>query len=124
MGRLKEMEAFVSVVEQGGFTNAARKLGMSKSAISKHVSSLEVRLNAQLLNRTTRRVSPTELGLSYCDRAVAILKDARAADDMVTAMQSSAKGTLRVSAPVDMGNRKLSRVIAHSCESTRMHPST
>ena len=59
MDRLTEMEAFATVVDQGGFTDAAKKMGISKSAVSKHVSSLEARLGARLLNRTTRRVSPT-----------------------------------------------------------------
>ncbi len=112
MDRLSEMEAFVSVVEQGGFTNAASKLGISKSAISKHVSGLETRLGVRLLNRTTRRVSPTELGLSYYDRAIAILADARAADEMITAMQDTPKGALRISAPVDLGNNQLSRAVS------------
>ena len=56
MDRLTEMEAFATVVDQGGFTDAAKKMGISKSAVSKHVSSLEARLGARLLNRTTRRV--------------------------------------------------------------------
>ena len=111
LDRLSEMEAFVSVVEQGGFTNAASKLGLSKSAISKHISSLEFRLGVRLLNRTTRRVSPTELGLSYYDRAIAIIADARAADEMITAMQATPKGALRVSAPVDLGNNQLSHAV-------------
>lgn len=111
LDRLSEMEAFVSVVEQGGFTNAASKLRISKSAISKHVSGLETRLGVRLLNRTTRRVSPTELGLSYYDRAIAILADARAADEMITAMQSTPKGALRISAPVDLGNNQLSTAV-------------
>lgn len=54
MDRLTEMEAFATVVDQGGFTDAARKMGISKSAVSKHISSLETRLGARLLNRTTR----------------------------------------------------------------------
>lgn len=112
MDRLSEMEAFVSVVEQGGFTNAASKLGISKSAISKHISGLEARLGARLLNRTTRRVSPTELGLSYYDKAIAILADAQAADDMITAMQSTPKGVLRISAPVDLSNNLLSQAVS------------
>ncbi|HSF93024.1 MAG TPA: LysR family transcriptional regulator, partial [Paracoccaceae bacterium] len=76
MDRLREMEAFVAVVNQGGFTDAAEKLGLSKSAISKHVSSLEERLGARLLNRTTRRVSPTEIGFNYFDRALKVLAEA------------------------------------------------
>lgn len=82
MDRLTEMEAFAMVVNQGGFTNAARKMGISKSAVSKHISSLESRLGARLLNRTTRRVSPTEIGLAYYDRACRVLNDAGDADAM------------------------------------------
>lgn len=65
MDRLTEMEAFATVVDQGGFTDAARKMGVSKSSVSKHVASLETRLGTRLLNRTTRRVNPTEMGLIY-----------------------------------------------------------
>ena len=64
MDRLTEMEAFIAVVDQGGFTDAARKLGLSKSAVSKYVSALEARLGTRLLDRTTRRVAPTEVGLA------------------------------------------------------------
>ena len=80
MDRLTEMEAFATVVDQGGFTDAAKKMGISKSAVSKHVSALEARLGARLLNRTTRRVSPTEIGLAYYDRARRVLNDAGEAD--------------------------------------------
>lgn len=103
MDRLSEMEAFATVVDQGGFTDAARKLGISKSAVSKHVSALEARLGARLLNRTTRRVSPTEIGLAYYDRARRVLNDAGEADAMVSSMQSAPSGLLRVSAAADFG---------------------
>jgi len=83
-----------------------------KSAISNHVSGLEARLGVRLLNRTTRHVSATELGLTYYDRAIAILADARAADEMITAMQDTPKGALRISAPVDFGNNQLSRAVS------------
>ena len=101
--RLSEMEAFVAVVEQGGFTDAARRLGCSKSAVSKHVSGLEGRLGGRLLHRTTRRVSPTEIGLAYYERARQVLMDAGEADALVTAMRSAPSGTLRVSASGDFG---------------------
>ena len=100
MDRLSEMEAFVNVVDHGGFTGAANRLGVSKSAISKNVAALENRLGARLLNRTTRRVSPTEIGLNYYDRAKKVLGDASAADEMVTAMQSTPRGELKISMPV------------------------
>lgn len=111
MDRLTEMEAFATVVDQGGFTDAARKLGISKSAVSKHVSSLEARLGARLLNRTTRRVSPTEIGLAYYDRARRVLNDAGEADALVTAMQAAPSGQLRISVATDFGANHLSPVL-------------
>lgn len=112
MDRLAEMEAFVSVVDNGGFTEAARKMGVSKSAISKNVSALETRLAVRLLNRTTRRVSPTEVGLAYYDRARGVLSDANDADSMVTSMQQSPRGSLRISVPVTFGTGQISSVVA------------
>jgi DNA-binding transcriptional LysR family regulator len=112
MDRLAEMEAFVQVIDQGGFTDAAKKLGVSKSAVSKHVAALEARLAVRLLNRTTRRVGPTELGLAYYDRARIVLASALEADRMVTAMQSTPTGSLRVSAPVSFGVGQLSPAVA------------
>ncbi len=112
MDRLTEMEAFVQVVDHGGFTEAARKLGMSKSAVSKHVSALEARLAVRLLNRTTRRVSPTEVGLAYYDRARSVLEEASEADQMVTAMQSTPKGALKVSAPISFGVSHIAPAVA------------
>ena len=111
MDRLTEMEAFATVVDQGGFTDAAKKMGISKSAVSKHVSSLKTRLGARLLNRTTRRVSPTEIGLAYYDRARRVLNDAGEADALVTAMQSAPSGMLRVSVATDFGVNHLSPIL-------------
>lgn len=112
MDRLTEMEAFTRVVELGGFTGAAKKLGLSKSAISKHVAALESRLGARLLNRTTRRVSPTEIGLAYFDKAQAVLGAAREADAMATAMQGAPTGELKISAPLSFGLRHIAPALA------------
>jgi DNA-binding transcriptional LysR family regulator len=112
MDRLTEMEAFATVVDQGGFTDAAKKMGISKSAVSKHVSSLEARLGARLLNRTTRRVSPTEIGLAYYDRARRVLNDAGEADALVSSMQSEPSGLLRISVATDFGVGHLSPILA------------
>lgn len=111
MDRLTEMEAFATVVDQGGFTDAARKMGISKSAVSKHVSSLESRLGARLLNRTTRRVSPTEIGLAYYDRARRVLNDAGEADALVSSMQSAPSGLLRISVATDFGVNHMSPIL-------------
>ena len=108
MDRLTEMEAFTRVVELGGFTDAARKAGLSKSAVSKHVASLESRLGARLLNRTTRRVNPTEIGLAYYDKAIEVLSAAADADEMATTMQGAPTGELKISAPLTFGLRFVS----------------
>ena len=111
MDRLTEMEAFATVVDQGGFTDAARRLRMSKSAVSKHVSALETRLGARLLNRTTRRVCPTDIGLAYYDRALRVVNDAGEADALVSAMQTDPSGLLRVSVATDFGVTQISPVL-------------
>ncbi|MGB0504686.1 MAG: LysR family transcriptional regulator [Pikeienuella sp.] len=111
MDRLTEMSAFVQVVELGGFTEAARKLNLSKSAVSKHVASLETRLGARLLNRTTRRVNPTEIGLAYLDKAREVLLAASEADAMATAMQGAPTGELRISTPLSFGLQYISPLV-------------
>ncbi|MEO0361503.1 MAG: LysR family transcriptional regulator, partial [Pseudomonadota bacterium] len=112
MDRLAEMEAFTRVVELGGFTEAAKKLGVSKSAVSKHVAALETRLGARLLNRTTRRVSPTEIGLVYFEKAQTVLSAALEADAAATAMQDAPTGELKISAPLSFGVRHVAPALA------------
>ena len=111
MDRLTEMKAFITVVDQGGFTDAARRMGVSKSAVSKSVSALEERLGVRLLDRTTRRVNPTEIGLAYYDRARRVVSDAGEADALVSAMQSDPSGLLRISAATDFGVTHLSPIL-------------
>lgn len=112
MDRLTEMEVFVNVVEAAGFTEAGRRLSLSKSAISKHVAALEARLGARLLNRTTRRVSPTEIGHAYFDKAKLALAAAADADAQATAMQGAPVGELRISAPISFGLRYVAPALA------------
>ncbi|MFT7596854.1 MAG: DNA-binding transcriptional LysR family regulator [Paracoccaceae bacterium] len=112
MSRLTEMKAFATVVKEGGFADAARRMGISKPAVSKHISSLETRLGARLLSRTTRRVSPTEIGLAYYDRAGRILNDAGEADALVTALHATPAGALQVGAPYDFGSHQISPLLA------------
>ena len=69
------MTTFVEVARSGSFSAAARKLGLSTTAVSRHVAELEQELGVTLLRRTTRNVSPTETGASYLPRAAAILDE-------------------------------------------------
>jgi DNA-binding transcriptional LysR family regulator len=96
MDRLTSLEVFSQVVECGGFSAAGRKLNMSTTMVSNHVQSLEDRLGARLLNRTTRKVSLTEVGRAYYNRAVQILADLAQADGIAGALQSTPRGTLRI----------------------------
>ena len=96
MDRLTSLTAFVRVVDSGGFSAAGRRLNMSTTMVSNHIQSLEDRLGARLLHRTTRKVSLTEVGKIYYDRCIQILSDIEQADDLVGAQQSTPRGTLRV----------------------------
>jgi DNA-binding transcriptional LysR family regulator len=96
MDRLTSLTAFVRVVDSGGFSAAGRKLNMSTTMVSNHVQALEDRLGARLLNRTTRKVSLTEVGRAYYDRCIHILADLEQADDIAGALQSTPRGTLRI----------------------------
>ena len=96
MDRLTSLTAFVRVVDSGGFSAAGRRLDMSTTMVSNHIQALEDRLGARLLNRTTRKVSLTEIGRLYYDRCIQILSDIEQADDIVGAAQSTPRGTLRI----------------------------
>lgn len=96
MDRLTSLTAFVRVADSGGFSAAGRRLNMSTTMVSNHVQALEERLGARLLNRTTRKVSLTEVGKAYYDRAIQILADLEQADDIAGALQSTPRGTLRI----------------------------
>ena len=112
MDKLTSLRAFVKVVETASFSEAGRRLRMSRSAISKHVAELEQELGVQLLSRTTRRVTPTENGQSYYERAVTILADLDAADRAVSELQVKPRGLLRINAPMSFGTMQLGPAIA------------
>src|SRR6201992_1975934 len=96
MDRLTSLTAFVRVVDNGGFSAAARKLNMSTTMVSNHVQALEERLGVRLLNRTTRKGNLTEIRKAYYRRCTQILADLEQADDVASALQSTPRGTLRI----------------------------
>ncbi len=103
MDPLDGIAAFARVVDSGSFSAAARRLNISKSAISAHVQRLEERLGIRLLNRTTRRLSLTEAGAAYYRHCARILVEAEAAEQAASALQREPRGTLRISAPDSFG---------------------
>ena len=92
MDRMTSMTAFVKVVDVGGFAAAARKLDMSPSMVTTHVRALEERLGVRLLNRSTRRISLTEVGQAYYERCLQILADIDDAENVAQALQSTPRG--------------------------------
>ncbi|SEM53493.1 DNA-binding transcriptional regulator, LysR family [Variovorax sp. YR750] len=107
MDRLSAMQAFVAVVEAGSFVGAADELGVSKTSISRLVVDLESHLGARLLQRTTRRVRPTEAGERFFARASLLLSDLEEAESEVTWATIAPSGLLRVSVPLSFGQRYL-----------------
>lgn len=99
MNRLLTAEAFVIVVDEGGFTAAARRLGVTKSYVSKLVSQLEERLGMRLLHRTTRKVTLTEPGLAYYERCTEAVRAMEEAETEAAHRQQTPRGRLRVTLP-------------------------
>lgn len=112
MDRFSELEAFVAVVDEESFSEAARRLGVSKSYVSKRISALEERLGAVLLQRTTRHLQLTDVGAAFYERCVRVLEELDEAECVVNELQTTPRGTLRVSAPVSFGVRYLSPIVA------------
>jgi DNA-binding transcriptional LysR family regulator len=116
MDKLESLRAFVKVVQHGGLSAAARDLRLSRSAVSKYLIDLETELGVQLLVRTTRSASPTENGLAYYERVVAILAEIDEADAAIGSLQSEPRGILRVNAPMSFGTLHLGTAIADFME--------
>jgi DNA-binding transcriptional LysR family regulator len=89
MDRFASITAFVRVAESGGFSAAGRRLNLSKATVSDQIQALENALGVRLLNRTTRRLSLTEIGRGYYDRCVQLLQDLEEADEAAGAQQAT-----------------------------------
>jgi DNA-binding transcriptional LysR family regulator len=113
------MILFAVVVREGGFTSAARTLGLSKQSVSERIAKLEARLGVRLLERTTRRLRTTEPGAAYYARCAAIASQIDDANREVQSGHDEPVGLLRVSAPVLYGRRFLAPVVV---DYLRRHP--
>ncbi|WP_181706550.1 LysR substrate-binding domain-containing protein [Chthonobacter rhizosphaerae] len=111
MDTLTRMRTFVEVVDAGGFSAAARKLGRSKALISKYVKELEDELGTRLMNRTTRRLSLTELGQAYYRDAGEILQRVDDLQDMVRDRHGEPTGLLRIACPRTFGDGFVGRAV-------------
>ncbi|WP_435637905.1 LysR family transcriptional regulator [Carnimonas bestiolae] len=111
MSRFEEMEAFVAVVDTLSITAAAQRLGLSKQLVSKRLQTLEGRLGVRLLNRSTRRMQPTALGLDYASQVRNILNQIDLAEQDVGLQSKEVRGRLRVSAPLSFSMQRLRSVL-------------
>jgi DNA-binding transcriptional LysR family regulator len=111
MDRFADIEALVAVIESGTFSAAGERLGVAKSVISRRVSQLEQRLGSRLLHRTTRRLSLTEAGRNFYQRAVQILADLDDAEQGVSSASTELRGTLKLAAPLSFGLAHLSSAL-------------
>lgn len=108
MASLEEMRFFVEVVKQGNFTTAAQVLGISKQLVSRRIIALEARLGARLLLRTTRKLSATETGKVFFQRAQLILHAIDEAEREVSNQSKALRGLLKVSVPLSYASLRLS----------------
>jgi DNA-binding transcriptional LysR family regulator len=111
-----DLRSFVEVVESGGFNRAARRLGVSKSIVSRRIARLEADLDTRLLNRTTRGISPTEAGLELKARGERILTELDEAREAVARQAGGLIGRLRLSAPLSFGVRHVAPVLAQMAQ--------
>ena len=119
MDRWTEMALFVQVAETGSLSRAAEELGLSNAAASRHLSALEERLGARLVERNTRRLFLTEPGQEFLRRSRAILADLHDAESAVNASTLNPTGTLRVTASLSFSMHHIAPLLP---EYTRRYP--
>lgn len=111
MQDLNDLFYFAKVVEAGGFAAAGRELGLPKSRLSRRVAELEARLNARLLQRTTRKLALTDIGERYYRHCQAMLVEAEMADEVVAQLSAEPRGRVRLSCPVAMAETSLNAML-------------
>ena len=119
MDTVTGIRLYIRVVETGSFSKASAGLGITQPTATKHVAALEKRLGARLLHRSTRGVTPTEVGAAYYDKCKAIARQLDEADNLALLMQARLGGTLRISTSVAFGRRVLTPLVL---EFMRQHP--
>jgi DNA-binding transcriptional LysR family regulator len=115
---LEDLRTFVEVADAGGVTAGARRLGLSKSIVSRRLARLEEELGVQLLSRTTRGAALTEAGATFREHAARVAAELDAAREAIST-EGDVRGRLRIAAPLSFGARHLAPVLA---ELARRHP--
>ncbi|HEY1557602.1 MAG TPA: LysR family transcriptional regulator [Kofleriaceae bacterium] len=109
---LNDIVVFAKVAETKSFTGAAEALGLPKSTVSRKLAQLEERLGVRLVQRTTRKLALTDIGEAYYTRCARIVADIASAEQLVTDMQATPRGRLRVTATVDFATRYLGDIVS------------
>ncbi len=110
MDRLDELSIFVAIVDGGSLASAARRLRRSPPAVTRALGALEDRIGLRLVERTTRRLAPTEAGSALADKARALLAGYDQA--MAGALLAPVRGVLRITAPVQFGRRHVAPIVS------------
>lgn len=119
MSLLENIRVFVRVVEQDSMSAAGRQLRLSPAVVSHRIQALESHLGVRLLNRTTRRVQPTEQGLAFYQACQEVMAAVERAETVVAGAGGQAQGSLRVTAPLGLARRILAPLVP---EFQRLHP--
>src|SRR5262249_43739715 len=109
MDRLDELAIFVRIVEEGSLARAAARLRRSPPAVTRALAALEGRIGLRLIDRTTRRLAPSEAGRALYDKARGLLADYEAATS--DAAEAPVRGLLRLTAPVQFGRRHIAPIV-------------
>jgi DNA-binding transcriptional LysR family regulator len=113
--KLQLMATYVQVLKSGSFSAAAGRLRVSRAVITKHVAKLEDVLGARLLNRTTRRLHATEIGVKYFEFCNKLLSEIAEAEADVASLQQKPAGDMRVAVPKAFGSLHMGEAVADFC---------
>jgi DNA-binding transcriptional LysR family regulator len=119
MDRVFSLQLFIRVVETGSFSRAAEEFGITQPTVTKALAATERRLGARLLHRSTRGVTPTEVGQRYYERCLTIAREIDEAENVAALVQSEMGGTMRISTSVAFGRRVMVPLVLRYM---RMHP--
>lgn len=115
MPYLESLRVFVRVVELGSITAGGRDLRMSPAVASNRIKDLETRFGVRLLNRTTRKLVPTEIGRAFYDSAQRVIESLDEAEAVVSGFSGTPHGTIRITAPLGLGRRMIAPLVPRFC---------
>ncbi len=115
MSYLESLRVFVRVIELGSITAGGRDLRLSPAVASNRIKDLENRFGVRLLNRTTRRLTPTEIGRAFYDHARRVIDTLDEAEAMVSTFSGKPQGVIRLTAPLGLGRRLIAPLIPPFC---------